>query len=68
MLVVKGLTGVEHPRREMHQVPHGGADHHHCGLPARTQALREGAKERVRPSRCDGWPVQRLALPGMADC
>jgi hypothetical protein len=44
MLLVKGFPGFEHPIREMHQFPHGGAHHHHAGLPARTQALPEGAK------------------------
>jgi hypothetical protein len=36
MLFVKGLTGFEHPIREVHQFPHGGANHHHGGLTART--------------------------------
>jgi hypothetical protein len=49
MLFVKGFTGFEHPIREMHQFPHGGANHHHFGLPARMQALPKGANERVRP-------------------
>jgi hypothetical protein len=66
-LFVKGLTGFEHLIREVHQFPHGGANYHHCGLSERTQALPEGANERVRPSRRDGWPVQRLAPQGIAD-
>jgi len=49
MPFVKGLTGVEHPIGEVHQCPHGGANHHHFGLPARTQAWPEGAGERVPP-------------------
>jgi hypothetical protein len=45
VLFVKGFTGFEHPIREVHQFPHGSANHHHFGLPACTQALPEGTEQ-----------------------